>query len=479
MSGTCSRCGSRLPGGRLAACARCLLQAALPPIAGGELELEEEIGRGGMGEVYRARHLRLGRAVAVKFLSEELTSRPEARARFEREAKAMALLHHPHIVAVHGSGEDEGRPYIVMDLVEGKPLSAIAPLPVAAAAKLAAQVCDALACAHGQGVIHRDIKPQNILVDASGRARVTDFGIARILDPAAGGTLTRTGVAAGTPNYMAPEVFSGAPPDPRMDVYSLGVVLYEAVMGRLPLGDFDLPPAPLDRVILKALAPDPARRYSGAAEMRRDLAPLAGEGPAPALGPEDRLLLHAVALLQAAATAVALWAFLVSVTPVAMAAGERMPLIMLGVEKLPDGRIVSRARFETWWTLGALAAIAAAAAASALLRRHWKRAGLEEVRPDRPVREAKWVFAWGAAAGFLFAAGKLMEGGGASRLLAYKPVLGGLMELAMLACFWTSILQARRTARPLAREPFLWIGLLVALVPPAVDLFLYLSTWKP
>jgi serine/threonine-protein kinase len=153
---TCPRCGRRYPTGRIGLCPACLLQADIAPaLLGGSLELIEEIGRGGMG----------------------LASQPDFEKRFEREARALALLGHPGIVAVHDFGREEGRSYIVMEYVEGQALSAAIPLPPRRAVEVARQVLDALAYAHGRGVVHRDIKPENILLDGSGRVKVTDFGI--------------------------------------------------------------------------------------------------------------------------------------------------------------------------------------------------------------------------------------------------------------------------------------------------------------
>ena len=472
----CPRCGLRVDASRLPACPRCLLSAEIAPaLLGDAIELHEEIGRGGMGTVHRAHHLRLDRPVAVKFLAEALADQPEFAERFLREARALARLHHPGIVAVHDCGEQEGRAYIVMEYVDGPPLSSLLPLPPERAREVALQVLDALAHAHAAGLVHRDVKPANVLVDSAGQARLTDFGLAR---PLQGGTLTTAGRVAGTPQYMAPELLEGAGPDPRQDVFAMGAMLYEMLKGRPPVGDFAPLPAPFDRIVRKALAPDPARRYADATAMRRDLLEAGGPEAAP-LPTDERQWLRAVALVQTLATAVALWAFLLSVTPKVIGPHEVQPLIMLGAQPLPDGRVVSRARFETWPTLAALAAVVLALGSQGWLRRRFRDAGLEASAPDRPVPAARAVFACGAIAITVYAARRLAGDATGSLAASYVPILGGLLELACLYLAWVAILEAWRTGRPLAREVPLWTGLGLALVPPVRDLALYLARWTP
>jgi serine/threonine-protein kinase len=486
-AGTCRRCGARLEA-TLALCPRCLLGAELEPVVlGGTLELGEEIGRGGMGTVYAARHKKLGRMVAVKLLTEELAARPELRARFEREARALALLNHPNIVSVFELGDEDGQAYMVLELVEGGSLERALPVSLARALEIAVSVCDALAYAHVRGVVHRDIKPGNILLDASGRVKVADFGIARILDPDGHGwTVTAGGEAVGTPHYMAPEALAGAAPDARMDLYSLGVVLYEMATGHLPIGAFAAPPREIEPVVRRALAQEPGERYASAEAMRQDLV-LALErvrGAAPGettpaeLPPDEQGWVHAVALLQAVSTGVALWAFLVSVRPRVMSPDEVLPLVMLGAEKRPDGKILSLARFEVGPTLATLATFAVAIACYALLRGHWRRAGLEVVRPGRAVPQSRLVLLGGAIALIVYGARKYLEALGYAWATIYIPILGGAIEIAILFFFWVSILEAWRTARPLRREPMLWLGFGLALLPPAVELILYLRNWQ-
>jgi len=454
-------------------CPVCLLDADVPPARLGDaLELVEEIGRGGMGTVWKARHLRLGRTVAVKFLAPELAAQPDFEARFEREARSLARLSHPGIVGVHDFVRDEGGSYIVMEYVDGRPLAAAIPLPREQAVDVARQILDAVEHAHRQGVVHRDIKPENVLLDASGRVKVSDFGIARLLAPEADGRLTTTGRIVGTPQYMAPELLGGAAPDPRMDVFSVGVVLREMVVGR---GGFDALPPALERIIGRAVAPDPRQRYASADEMARELAAASFAGDLP---PDERNWLRAVALLETLATAVALWALLLSVTPKTIAPGDVQPLIMLHPERLADGRVLSRARFETWPTLAALAAIAVAVGAYGVLRRHWRRTGLERPEPERPVRESRYVLLCGAVSVTVYGLRRLLEGDALERGFAYVPVVGGLIEIAALFFFWTAVLQAWRTSRPLAREWALWAGVLLALVPPVTDLVGYVLAWR-
>lgn len=476
----CSRCGTRYPEGRFTVCPRCLSDAELSPaMLGDSLELIEEIGRGGMSTVWKARHLRLDRTVAVKFLSEDLAAQPEFTLRFEREAHALARLNHPAIVAIHDFGREGDRPYIVMEYVAGRDLAACLPLPPERACEVALHVLDALAYAHAQGIVHRDIKPQNILVDDSGRVKVTDFGLARLVAQGPSGwTVTTAGRLLGTPAYMAPEALSGAPPDPRMDVFSVGVLLYEMVTGRRPIGDFPSLEGPMGSVVRRALAPEPERRYASAGEMRGELAAARQEEPGRLSG-EERYWLRAVALVQTLATAVALWAFVLSVTPRVLGPGDLQPLIMLGTERLPDGRVVSRARFETWPTLAALAAVVFALSAQALLRRHWREARLERFQPDDPLPEARAVLACGAVSVGTYVFRRLLETFGIMTASAYIPIIGGLIELAALFFVWTAVLEAWRRHRPLHREARLWLGFSLALVPPAVELTLYLVSWRP
>jgi Tfp pilus assembly protein PilF len=270
----------------------------------GPYKIEAQIGKGGMGEVYRARDTRLQREVAVKVLPQSFATEA-ARERFLREARAASALNHPHICAVHDMGEAAGHPFLVMELLKGKTLRERIggkPLDMPAALALSMQVADALEAAHGAGIVHRDIKPANIFVNERGQAKVLDFGLAKQSQPLDTGALTETmltepGSAMGTIAYMSPEQARGENVDARSDLWSFGVVLYEMVTGSRP---FDGPtppivfeallnrtpplvrernrevPAELERIIGKLLEKDRALRYQFAAELRGDLERLQG-----------------------------------------------------------------------------------------------------------------------------------------------------------------------------------------------------------
>ena len=202
----------------------------------GRYELEELVGSGGMSSVFKARDRLLERSVALKILHQHYTEDAEYVERFRREARAVAQLSHPNIVTVIDRGEDEGRQFIVFELLEGRTLKEVLDeegrLPVRRALQLAIQVARGLAFAHENGLVHRDVKPQNVILNGDGRAQVTDFGIARSLDVERG--VTETGTVLGTSNYIAPEQASGEPVDRTTDVYSLGVVLFELLTGEVP-----------------------------------------------------------------------------------------------------------------------------------------------------------------------------------------------------------------------------------------------------
>jgi serine/threonine-protein kinase len=469
----CPRCG--LASDRLDACPSCLLASDEPALLGGTIELEEEIGRGGMGTVYKAKHVRLGRTVAVKFLPNDMANQKEFEARFEREARALAMLNHPNIVAVHDFGRDDGVSYIVMEYVDGKPLTEHIPLSVSRATEVAIQICDALQCAHRLGIVHRDIKPENILIDGSGRVKVTDFGIARMDER--GWTITTKNEAIGTPHYMSPEALKGAAPDPRMDVYSLGVVLYQLVTGRLPTGNFAPPPPPLDRIIMKAMSAEPSQRFASAEEMRRALA---GSGVQTGidLNADEKTWVKAVAMLQSISTAVALWAFLQSVRPKIHEKGFDPLLIAVGQKILEDGRVLTMARFEMWPTIAALATFAVAITAYGFLRRHWRLAGLEQVTPEIPVAESKVVFFFGIASLSVYGLRKILESQGVTSATPYFTVFGAAILIGALFYLWVSILLCWRTSRPFYREYLMWGGFWLAVLPPIIEFFIYVSNWR-
>ena len=249
-------------------------------VIAGRYKLEELLGRGGMSEVYCAEDLELGRRVALKLLAPDADT-----ARFEREARAVASLGHPNVMQLYDYGEDDGRPYMVLEYVPGGTLedrlasSKGKPLPDAETSAIAAGMAAGLAHAHARGVIHRDLKPANVLFDEEGRPKLADFGIARM---AAGeGTLTEAGTVLGTAAYISPEQASGAPATAASDVYSFGVMLYRMLTGRLPFESNDPmelvmmnrdrlpppltayrddPPGLLESTTMAALEKDPAER---------------------------------------------------------------------------------------------------------------------------------------------------------------------------------------------------------------------------
>jgi len=247
-------------------------------------KIQAEIGRGGMARVYRALDTILGRQVALKVLSPQLASDPEFSARFRREGKIVAALQHPHIVTLFDVGESDGIQYLAMDFIDGRSVYAVInerdALPGEAVAIIVRAVASALDYAHSRGAIHRDIKPQNILLDTNGRILLTDFGIS-VSSNDESGRLTRTGLFMGTPEYMSPEQVSGNTVDYRTDLYSLAITTYEMFSGEIPFrgNTPDLivahaqkapPPLPtqinglpdaLVDILAKALAKDPADRY--------------------------------------------------------------------------------------------------------------------------------------------------------------------------------------------------------------------------
>jgi len=187
-------------------------------------EIQEKIGEGGMGVVYKASDTRLGRSVALKFVKAQFSRR------WEREARAVAALNHPHIATLYEVGDHQGLPYLVMELVEGKPLKG--PLPVKRAIEYGIQIADALGAAHAAGIVHRDLKPGNILVTEKGSVKVLDFGLAKLPEPEGAPASTQTAGLAGTPGYLAPEQIQGRPADRRSDIFAFGCILYELLSGR-------------------------------------------------------------------------------------------------------------------------------------------------------------------------------------------------------------------------------------------------------
>ncbi len=271
-------------------------------------ELGPVLGQGGMAKVHQGLDRQLGRQVAIKVLAPPFDRDREFVERFQREARAAAGLSHPNIVAVFDSGSDDGTHYIVTELVEGETLAdrlrRDGPMPQAEAVAVAVDIARALAAAHERGLIHRDIKPGNVMLLPDGRVKVVDFGIARA---AGSDTLTNTGVVLGSTAYLSPEQASGQPVDERADLYALGCVLYEMLTGRVPFSadtpiatmyrhvNEDPPPpstfAPipseLEDIVMRALEKDPKRRFASASELEAALlaVPLARGGDTMRLEP--------------------------------------------------------------------------------------------------------------------------------------------------------------------------------------------------
>ncbi len=263
-------------------------------VLSGRYELEELIGAGGMSSVYRAHDQLLDRKVALKVLHQQYTGDEEYVERFRREARSVATLSHPNIVTVIDRGEHGDRQFIVFEYVEGENLKRLierrGPAPVSTALELAMQIARGLSFAHQQGLIHRDVKPQNVLMNGDGQAKVTDFGIARSLDVKHG--MTQTGTVLGTSDYIAPEQAQGQRVDEHTDVYSLGVVLYEMLLNEVPFPGENFvavamrhineePPSIRDKrpdvpvrveaAVHRAMAKDPEARFQTMAEFCAEL----------------------------------------------------------------------------------------------------------------------------------------------------------------------------------------------------------------
>jgi eukaryotic-like serine/threonine-protein kinase len=270
-----------------------LAMSLIGTVLSGRYRLEAKLGSGGMSTVYLARDETLERRVAVKVMHREMSDQPDQIERFRREARAVAQLSHPNVVAVIDAGEDGGYPYIVFEYVEGETLKQridrMGELPVGEATAYAIEIGRGLAAAHARRMVHRDVKPQNVLIDPEGRAKVTDFGIARTLE--ADG-LTKTGRVLGTTDYVSPEQAMGHGVDARSDIYSLGVLLYEMLTGDVPFHaetvvgvamkhvHAEIPDVRTRRpqvsnalaaVVERATTKEPARRYASMAAMLSDL----------------------------------------------------------------------------------------------------------------------------------------------------------------------------------------------------------------
>jgi len=299
-SAQCPKCGGAIPVEALqGVCPKCALVAAATPTESGQpagerppppplaavaaafpqLEILELIGAGGMGTVFKARQPKLDRLVALKLLSQPLAGDGAFAERFHREARLLARLNHPGIVSVYDYGGAGGLFYLLMEFVDGVNLRQAmraGRFTPARALAIVPRICEALQFAHDEGILHRDIKPENILLDARGRVKIADFGIAKLIaDRSKDAALTASGLAVGTPHYMAPEQFEHPQDvDQRADIFSLGVVFYEMLTGELPIGRF-APPSQktpvdprVDQVVFQALERERERRQNNAAEVK-------------------------------------------------------------------------------------------------------------------------------------------------------------------------------------------------------------------
>jgi tRNA A-37 threonylcarbamoyl transferase component Bud32 len=325
----CPRCGAELRTSTAEGlCPGCLLKVVLSPELGSQtgegqggpqgehsrfvppdpaslarhfphLEILGVLGQGGMGVVYKARQPKLDRLVALKILPSAVQVDPAFAERFIREARALARLDHPGIVTVYDFGESDGLYYLVMQFVDGTSLRQVlraGGLSPDEALRIVPQICEALQYAHDQGIVHRDVKPENILLDRRGHVKIADFGLAKLVAPGPDDLLlTASGQVLGTPHYMAPEQQERPlAVDHRADIYSLGVVLYEMLTGELPLGRF-APPSEkvrvdvrLDPVVLRALEKEPERRYQHASDVKTEVERIA-PGPRQAPGTAEAI----------------------------------------------------------------------------------------------------------------------------------------------------------------------------------------------
>ncbi|HEY2480095.1 MAG TPA: protein kinase [Solirubrobacterales bacterium] len=330
-------------------------------VLSGRYRLEAKLGSGGMSTVYLARDTTLDRPVAVKVMHREMSEQADQLERFRQEARAVAKLSHPNVVAVIDAGEDGGYPYIVFEYVEGETLKArinrVGALDVQESLAYAIEIARGLTVAHARKMVHRDIKPQNVLIDAEGRAKLTDFGISRQLEKDG---LTATGRVLGTTDYVAPEQAMGRGADQRSDIYSLGVVLFEMLTGSVPFQadsqvgvamkhvNEELPDVQAERpelsaatalVVERATAKDPAKRYADIGEMIDDLS-TALEVEAARAGSttgEATSVLEAVPPAKRKLSSRARWSWAAIAAVVIIAAGALVATQLIGSGNSPIG----------------------------------------------------------------------------------------------------------------------------------------------
>ena len=310
-------------------------------LVAGRFRLERPLGHGGMGAVYLAHHTALDREVAIKVLPVELSAEASFAKRFEREARSMARMDHPHIVRVYDFGRtQDGHPYFVMEFIDGCDLHHLiqnGKIDVPQALQIVTQICDALSYAHSMGIVHRDIKPSNVLIDRQGRVKIADFGLARPMEErkAESSALTQSGSVLGTLEYMAPEQLMGKPADHRADIYALGVLIYELLTGDVPRGAWRPPSgvkpmdARLDEVVQRALQPKPEDRYQQVVEVKKDVTSVL-EGR-PQVPPLRKGWLGAVVAVLLVAVAASLWMNQKPVASPPVVEPERKPEVVAAV----------------------------------------------------------------------------------------------------------------------------------------------------
>lgn len=455
-------------------------------LVGGKYLLEEEVGRGGMGSVWRGVQVDLKRYVALKFLG--APSIMHAHERFVREAQALAKLSHPGITQVFDFGVEDAQPFLVMEWLEGTSLAHVietrAPLAANQVASWGVELCEALAHAHERGVLHRDVKPSNVMLVQGKRLVLVDFGIARAI-PGQGDlpVLTESALVAGTPGFVAPELFTGASPEVRHDIYALGGTLL-ALSALIP--DGDNAKAELVRALKRAIAVEPEERPESVRAFAETLLPTAAP-VRPSLKSSrhvsegEHSWISAVAMVFTLTSGLGLWALVQCLTPRVVTPGELSPLTHWVTETLTNGQLVSRARFEVMPTLVFVLGGALSFAAFGALRTYWSK-----FQPPVDLSLARLHTLLGLSLAIIvtFAMrhilGYVTQGSVYAAYVQVVPLLGGLMELAALFLFYECVLIAMRVSA--AKRPPLWrleLGgaMIIALLPPTWTFFSYLVRW--
>lgn len=360
-------------------------------------ELIDPAGEGGMGRVFVARQTNLNRLVAIKFLSVDHDADPEERyARFAREAEIMASLKHPNVLAIHDFGEDDGRPYLVMEFVEGgdlrRRMPKSGPMPIASALAVLMPVAEALQYLHDRGILHRDLKPENILMQGD-IPKVADFGIA--VERSGSGELTRSGQGLGTLGYVAPELQYRLPVDERADQYSLAAMSYELLTGQRPLGLFKPPshhnPAltpEVDRVVLRGLEEEPKDRFASVSALVEALrSAVESEPPAPPRRRRGRVVAFALVPLLIAAAGTAFVAYLRSSN------SQAAEPIRLAAPTWPEHdtpvfrELTNRRAHQIWITQGS----PEGAAGNAVREPNWRRAQEKTLQELQTIARVMWA----------------------------------------------------------------------------------------